>query len=183
MKTTLTKEELIAFALDIKTLEHIRKTLKLKGHSNMYVKNTNKKYGKNLTADQELNDEVADIIILNTLGKLNRMNEQYLYLKAMTLRDTSGIQEQIEAMDNQHHANNEILGKARKIVEKDNLANSIIDKIEVLAKSGKASLMASNAKVALTKDNEPNIEYIDEIDALKIYNKKLVKLIELYKKG
>jgi len=185
MKTTqLTKEQMINFALEIKTLDSIRLTLELKGHSNMYVKNTNKKYGKNITATQELNDEFADIIVLNTLGKLNRLNEQYFYLKAMNLRDTSSIQEQIERIDNQTHAHNETLEKARVIVEKDNLANKIIDRVETLFGDPKTpSGWAVNAKNQLTKENEPNIEYIDSMDSLKIYSKKIVNLIELYKKG
>lgn len=63
------------------TLELIHDMLEVKQHINNYQRNTNKKYGLNLEKDQVINREVADMIIINTLGKLNMLPEQSYFLR------------------------------------------------------------------------------------------------------
>lgn len=63
------------------TLELIHDMLEVKQHINNYQRNTNKKYGLNLEKDEVINREVADMIIINTLGKLNMLAEQSYFLR------------------------------------------------------------------------------------------------------
>ena len=78
----IAKGTLIALKdMPIITLDTIHDLLEVKQHINNYQRNTNKKYGLNIEKDEVINREVADMIIINTLGKLNMLPEQSYYLR------------------------------------------------------------------------------------------------------
>ena len=78
----IAKETLNALKnMPIITLNTIHDLLEVKQHINNYQRNTNKKYGLNLEKDEVINREVADMIIINTLGKLNMLPEQSYFLR------------------------------------------------------------------------------------------------------
>ncbi|AAA74353.1 hypothetical protein bIL67_gp32 [Lactococcus phage bIL67] len=93
------------------TLELIHDMLEVKQHINNYQRNTNKKYGLNFEKDEVINREVADMIIINTLGKLNMLAEQSYFLRLV--RSTE--------------ANSPKVRKAEKFAEKANLADKIVE--------------------------------------------------------
>ena len=78
----IAKETLNALKnMPVITLNTIHDLLEVKQHINNYQRNTNKKYGLNLEKDEVINREVADMIIINTLGKLNMLPEQSYFLR------------------------------------------------------------------------------------------------------
>ena len=84
--------------LEFKTLKGIHEALGIKQGLKNYVRNTNKKYGKNYAEDEVIMNEVADIIILNTLGKLKRHNEQAKYIDLMTeSKEDTALIEQVRS--------------------------------------------------------------------------------------
>ena len=102
--------------MPIITLENIHCLLKVKQHINNYQRNTNKKYGLNLEKDEAINREVADMIIINTLGKLNMLAEQSYFLRLV--RNTE--------------ANSPKVRKAEKFAQKANLVDKIVEMFEFI---------------------------------------------------
>lgn len=160
-----------------KTLEDIRVTLKLKGKSYMYTKNTSKKYNIHLSPDTELTKEQSDIIIINTLGKLNRVQEQAKYLKmlsAPTLKPfkISGLSKvgELEVPKLPE------LEKARNFASKESLVNTIIHYVEPL-------LQENNLIEAINKalEKEPNVKYITLSSRRDLLKDKAKWAIEKYK--
>ena len=156
-----------------KTLEYIREVLDLKGKTYMFVKNQNKKYSMNKSPNEYLSDEQADIIILNTLGKLNRVTEQAYYLRAIQLR-TANAQRQELNLDV------EMMEKAREYAEKSNLVDSILEKVKPMLLN--SANEQEKAVLEATK-NEPNIQYIEDIyDKVRLLKDKANDLIDKYNK-
>ena len=106
------------------TLEVIHDMLEVKQHINNYQRNTNKKYGINLEKDEVINREVADMIIINTLGKLNMLAEQSYFLRLVR---------NIEV-------NSHKVRKAEKFAEKSNLADKIVEMLEFIKKQNVQNL-------------------------------------------
>lgn len=105
------------------TLELIHDMLEVKQHINNYQRNTNKKYGLNLEKDEVINREVADMIIINTLGKLNMLAEQSYFLRLV--RNTE--------------VNSPKIRKAEKFAKKANLADKIVESLDFIFYSGTIS--------------------------------------------
>ena len=103
------------------TLELIHDMLEVKQHINNYQRNTNKKYGLNIEKDEVINREVADMIIINTLGKLNMLPEQSYFLRLVRNSE----------------ANSPKVRKAEKLAEKANLVDKIVEMFDFIKKSHK----------------------------------------------
>lgn len=154
----------------MKTLEYIRMVLKLKGQTYMFVKNQSKKYGVKLEADTVLTNEQADLIILNTLGKLNRVEEQTYYLRAM----------KNEAIREEMALNSVDINKARSYADKSNLIDTLVDLVNPFLAETRGNI---NASVDEVLKNEPNIEFIDQQNKEVLLKRKVAKIIKLYKEG
>ena len=125
------------------TLNTIHDLLEVKQHINNYQRNTNKKYGLNFEKDEAINREVADMIIINTLGKLNMLAEQSYFLRLV--RNTE--------------ANSPKVRKAEKFAQKANLADKIV---EILNFINGNSLIDINDKALynfIKKQNVQNFEF------------------------
>ena len=128
------------------TLEVIHDMLEVKQHINNYQRNTNKKYGLNFEKDEVINREVADMIIINTLGKLNMLAEQSYYLRLV--RNTE--------------ANSPKVRKAEKFAQKANLVDKIIEMFEFI--NGTSIIRFDETKLFhfIKNQNVQNFEYFSE---------------------
>ncbi len=125
------------------TLELIHDMLEVKQHINNYQRNTNKKYGLKLEKDEVINREIADMIIINTLGKLNMLAEQSYFLRLV--RNTE--------------ANSPKIRKAEKFAEKANLADKIAESLDFIFNSGTISFDETELFHFIKNQNVQNFEY------------------------
>lgn len=154
-----------------KTLKDIHEALGLTQHINNYVRNTNKKYGTSYTETTPINDEEANIIIVNTLGKLRLHRAQATYLRVMSDAGT---------VVGQH---TQVLEKARKYAEKSNLADAVI-KMADLVSEMQLTAWRGNIKIIdkLMEDrNVTNRQYFSQDMKVQWFKDNLAYLIKVYK--
>lgn len=152
------------FNAQIVTLENIHDALQVKQHINVYRKNTNKKYGKNFEADEVIPSEIKNIIVLNTLGKLNLLNEQAYYLRLMQNQELE----------------NEQLKKAQKFAEKSNLFDKIVQMARIVPTFDIYDDENKIEALAVAQ-GVPNLKYMDDSGVKQWYKDQLEYLISLYK--
>lgn len=128
---------------EIITLEMIHDMLEVKQHINNYQRNTNKKYGLNLEKDELINREIADIIIINTLGKLNMLPEQAYFMRLVRNEniDTPKVR------------------KAEKFAEKANLADKIAEMLDFVFNNSTLSFDETELFHFIKNQNVQNLEY------------------------
>lgn len=161
---TLTK----LFEAQIITLETIHDSLQVKQHINNYVRNTNKKYGKSFEKDELLPLEIKNIIIINTLGKLNLLNEQAYYLRLLKNANIDRAKQQ----------------KAEKFAEKSNLADKIVNYAKVAVAISNADSTADEIEVIdslMCQENVPNREFFSYNGKFAWFAKQFDYLTTLYK--
>lgn len=151
------------YYLEFKTLELIHEMLEIKQGLKNYVRNTNKKYGSNYEADEVLPKEVADIIVLNTLGKLRRHNDQYEYLQLMS----------------QSKKDTDLIEKATQYAELSNLADAIINQAKVFLKM---EIYDGNGVIEeiMYQKNVPNAKYFSNAGREQWFKESLEYLINSY---
>ena len=110
------------------TLEIIHDVLEVKQHINNYQRNTNKKYGLNLEKDEVINREIADIIIINTLGKLNMLPEQAYFMRLVRNEDKDTLKAR----------------KAELFAEKANLADKMAEMLEFVVNNSYLDISESS---------------------------------------
>ncbi len=149
------------------TLEVIHDMLEVKQHINNYQRNTNKKYGLNLEKDEAINREVADMIIINTLGKLNMLAEQSYFLRLV--RNTE--------------ANSPKVRKAEKFAQKANLVDKIIEMFEFI--NGTSIIRFDETKLFhfIKNQNVQNFEYFSEQGREEWLFNRVKWLLDTYKGG
>ena len=147
------------------TLEVIHDMLEVKQHINNYQRNTNKKYGLDLRKDEMINREVADMIIINTLGKLNMLAEQSYYLRLV--RNTE--------------ANSPKVRKAEKFAQKANLVDKIIEMLEFI--NGTSIIRFDETKLFhfIKNQNVQNFEYFSEQGREEWFFNRVKWLLDTYK--
>lgn len=128
------------------TLEVIHDMLEVKQHINNYQRNTNKKYGLNIEKDEVINREVADMIIINTLGKLNMLAEQSYFLRLV--RNTE--------------ANSPKVRKAEKFAEKANLVDKIVETLNFINCNACINVNEMALYNFIKKQNVQNLEYFSK---------------------
>lgn len=140
----IAKETLNALKnMPIITLNTIHDLLEVKQHINNYQRNTNKKYGLNLEKDEAINREVADMIIINTLGKLNMLPEQSYFLRLV--RNVEVVSAKAR--------------KAEKFAEKANLAEKITDLLEFVVNNSYLDTAENVLDTYLERENVQNAQY------------------------
>lgn len=147
------------------TLELIHDMLEVKQHINNYQRNTNKKYGLNLEKDEVINLEVADMIIINTLGKLNMLAEQSYFLRLV--RNTE--------------VNSPKVRKAEKFAEKANLADKIVEMFEFINKNAVIEVKETALYNFVKKQNVQNLEYFSDEGREKWFFNRLDWFLDTYK--
>ena len=147
------------------TLEAIHDTLEVKQHINNYQRNTNKKYGLNFEKDEVINREVADMIIINTLGKLNMLPEQSYFLRLV----------RNEGVDT-HKAR-----KAEMFVEKANLADKIAETLNFIGACAVIDFTQTELYNFIKKQNVQNLEYFSDEGREEWFFNRLDWLLDTYK--
>lgn len=147
------------------TLEVIHDMLDVKQHINNYQRNTNKKYGLNFEKDEVINREVADMIIINTLGKLNMLAEQSYFLRLV----------RNEGVDI-HKAR-----KAEMFVEKANLADKIAETLNFIGSCAVIDFNPTELYNFIKKQNVQNLEYFSDEGREEWFFNRLDWLIDTYK--
>ena len=164
----IAKGTLIALKdMSIITLNTIHDLLEVKQHINNYQRNTNKKYGLNLEKDEVINREVADMIIINTLGKLNMLAEQSYFLRLV--RSTE--------------ANSPKVRKAEKFAEKANLADKIVESLDFIFYSGTISFDKEELFNFIKNQNVQNLEYFSSKGRKDWFSNRVKWLLGTYKGG
>lgn len=154
------------YYLEFPTLEQIHSLLGIKQGLKNYVRNTNKKYGMNWSQDEVLDSDIVDIIVLNTLGKLKRHNDQYKYLELMAYDQNQS--EKIE--------------KAMKFAELSNLADAIINQAKVMTKLDLLDTI-ENSKVIgeiMYQKGVPNAKYFSPQGKIQWFKDNIEYLINSY---
>lgn len=128
---------------EIITLEMIHDLLEVKQHINNYQRNTNKKYGLNLESDELINREVADMIIINTLGKLNMLPEQAYFMRLVRNEDKDTPKAR----------------KAEIFAEKANLADKMAEMLEFVVNNSYLDMSESTLDNFLEKEKVQNSQY------------------------
>lgn len=147
------------------TLELIHDMLEVKQHINNYQRNTNKKYGLNLEKDEVINREIADIIIINTLGKLNMLPEQCYFLRLVRNEniDTPKVR------------------KVEKFAEKANLADKMAEMLEFI--NGTSIIYFDETELFhfIKKQNVQNLEYFSSKGREEWLSNRVKWLLDTYK--
>lgn len=147
------------------TLEVIHDMLEVKQHINNYQRNTNKKYGLDLRKDEMINREIADMIIINTLGKLNMLAEQSYFLRLV--RNTE--------------ANSPKVRKAEKFAEKANLADKIAENLDFIFNSGSICFDETELFHFIKNQNVQNFEYFSTQGRHEWFSNRVKWLLDTYK--
>lgn len=162
----IAKETLNALKnMPIITLNTIHDLLEVKQHINNYQRNTNKKYGLNLEKDEVINREVADMIIINTLGKLNMLPEQSYFLRLVR-------NENIDTPKAR---------KAEKFAEKANLADKIVETLNFINGNAFIDFNETALHNFIKKQNVQNLEYFSEDGREEWFFNRLEWLLDTYK--
>ena len=147
------------------TLEVIHDMLDVKQHINNYQRNTNKKYGLNLEKDEVINREVADMIIINTLGKLNMLPEQSYFLRLIRNEnvDTPKVR------------------KAEKFAEKANLADKMAEMLDFIFNNSTLCFDETELFHFIKNQNVQNFEYFSEQGREEWFFNRVKWLLDTYK--
>lgn len=149
------------------TLRYIHDMLLIKQHINNYVRNTNHKYGLNLKENDIISPEIAQMIVVNTLGKLNRLREQAFFIRLL----------------NKPKEENKVMKRAQKFAEISNLADKVASDSLAIAKMG-IDRNRNNYEIVkeiMYQDNVPNRDYFSIEGAFEWFENRLKYNIELYR--
>lgn len=149
------------------TLEVIHDMLEVKQHINNYQRNTNKKYGLDLRKDEMINREIADMIIINTLGKLNMLAEQSYFLRLV--RSTE--------------ANSPKVRKAEKFAEKANLADKMAEMLDFVFNNSTLCFDETELFHFIRNQNVQNLEYFSSKGRKEWFSNRVKWLLGTYKGG
>lgn len=162
----IAKETLNALKnMPIITLNTIHDLLEVKQHINNYQRNTNKKYGLNLEKDEVINREVADMIIINTLGKLNMLAEQSYFLRLVRQADFDSVKAR----------------KAEKFAEKSNLADKIVETLNFINGNAFIDINETALYNFIKKQNVQNLEYFSQEGRSEWFFNRIEWLLDTYK--
>lgn len=151
--------------MPIITLNTIHDLLEIKQHINNYQRNTNKKYGLNLEKDEVINREVADMIIINTLGKLNMLSEQSYFLRLVRNADIDTSKAR----------------KAEKFAEKANLADKISEMLEFVVNNSYLDMSESTLNNFLEKEKVQNSQYFGAVGKSEWLRERAKWLVNTYR--
>lgn len=150
---------------EIITLEMIHDMLEVKQHINNYQRNTNKKYGLNLEKDELINREIADIIIINTLGKLNMLPEQAYFMRLVRNEDKDTLKAR----------------KAELFAEKANLADKMAEMLEFVVNNSYLDMSESTLDNFLEKEKVQNSQYFGAVGKSEWLRERAKWLVNTYR--
>ena len=151
--------------MPIITLNTIHDLLEVKQHINNYQRNTNKKYGLYLEKDEVINREVADMIIINTLGKLNMLPEQSYFLRLVRNENVDTPKAR----------------KAEKFAEKANLADKMAEALDFINGNAYIDINETALYNFIKKQNVQNLEYFSKDGRVEWFFSRVEWLLDTYK--
>lgn len=162
----IAKETLNALKnMPIITLNTIHDLLEVKQHINNYQRNTNKKYGLNIEKDEVINREVADMIIINTLGKLNMLPEQSYFLRLVRNENVDTPK----------------ASKAEKFAEKASLADKIAEALNFINGNAYIDINETALYNFIKKQNVQNLDYFSKDGRVEWFFSRVEWLLDTYK--
>lgn len=162
----IAKETLNALKnMPIITLNTIHDLLEVKQHINNYQRNTNKKYGLNIEKDEVINREVADMIIINTLGKLNMLPEQSYFLRLVRNENVDTPKAR----------------KAEKFAEKAILADKIAEALNFINGNAYIDINETALYNFIKKQNVQNLDYFSKDGRVEWFFSRVEWLLDTYK--
>jgi hypothetical protein len=162
----IAKETLNALKnMPIITLNTIHDLLEVKQHINNYQRNTNKKYGLNIEKDEVINREVADMIIINTLGKLNMLPEQSYFLRLVRNENVDTPKAR----------------KAEKFAEKASLADKIAEALNFINGNAYIDINETALYNFIKKQNVQNLDYFSKDGRVEWFFSRVEWLLDTYK--
>lgn len=162
----IAKETLNALKnMSIITLNTIHDLLEVKQHINNYQRNTNKKYGLNIEKDEVINREVADMIIINTLGKLNMLPEQSYFLRLVRNENVDTPKAR----------------KAEKFAEKASLADKIAEALNFINGNAYIDINETALYNFIKKQNVQNLDYFSKDGRVEWFFSRVEWLLDTYK--
>lgn len=162
----IAKETLNALKnMPIITLNTIHDLLEVKQHINNYQRNTNKKYGLNIEKDEVINREVADMIIINTLGKLNMLPEQSYFLRLVRNENVDTPKAR----------------KAEKFAEKASLADKIAEALNFINGNAYIDINETALYNFIKKQNVQNFDYFSKDGRVEWFFSRVEWLLDTYK--
>lgn len=162
----IAKETLNALKnMPIITLNTIHDLLEVKQHINNYQRNTNKKYGLNIEKDEVINREVADMIIINTLGKLNMLPEQSYFLRLVRNENVDTPKAR----------------KAEKFAEKAGLADKIAEALNFINGNAYIDINETALYNFIKKQNVQNLDYFSKEGRVEWFFSRVEWLLDTYK--
>lgn len=162
----IAKETLNALKnMPIITLNTIHDLLEVKQHINNYQRNTNKKYGLNIEKDEVINREVADMIIINTLGKLNMLPEQSYFLRLVRNENVDTPKAR----------------KAEKFAEKASLADKIAEALNFINGNAYIDINETALYNFIKKQNVQNLDYFSKDGRAEWFFSRVEWLLDTYK--
>lgn len=147
------------------TLNTIHDLLEVKQHINNYQRNTNKKYGLNIEKDEVINREVADMIIINTLGKLNMLPEQSYFLRLVRNENVDTPKAR----------------KAEKFAEKASLADKIAEALNFINGNAYIDINETALYNFIKKQNVQNLDYFSKDGRVEWFFSRVEWLLDTYK--
>lgn len=150
---------------EIITLEMIHDMLEVKQHINNYQRNTNKKYGLNLEKDELINREIADIIIINTLGKLNMLPEQAYFMRLVRNEDKDTLKAR----------------KAELFAEKANLADKMAEMLDFIFNNSTLCFDETELFHFVKNQNVQNFEYFSSRGRKEWFSNRVKWLLNTYR--
>lgn len=149
------------------SLYNIHDLLLIKQHINNYVRNTNHKYNLNLNEHDIIAPEIAQMIVINTLGKLNRLREQAFFIRLL----------------NKKNEENHVMKRAQKFAEISNLADKIASDGRAIAQMGIDRTRDNHevVKEIMYQDNVPNRDYFSFEGTFEWFENRLKYNTELYR--
>lgn len=162
----IAKETLNALKnMPIITLNTIHDLLEVKQHINNYQRNTNKKYGLNIEKDEVIDREVADMIIINTLGKLNMLPEQSYFLRLVRNENVDTPKAR----------------KAEKFAEKASLADKIAEALNFINGNAYIDINETALYNFIKKQNVQNLDYFSKDGRVEWFFSRVEWLLDTYK--
>lgn len=152
------------------SLYNIHDLLLIKQHINNYVRNTNHKYGLNLNEYDIISPEIAQMIVINTLGKLNRLREQAFFIRLL-------------GQQKEENKDDHVMKRAQKFAEISNLADKIASDSRAIAKMG-IDRNRNNYEIVkeiMYQDNVPNRDYFSIEGTFEWFENRLKYNVELYR--
>lgn len=148
-----------------KTLRAVHKQLNVKQTLKIYVNNTNAKYKENWKADTILSDVEHLMVVINTLSK-HRKHEQQMDILGTLLNESRVAKTRNKALKMRLEREEQRADKGAKAIKKDGLKTAYIETLELYSKWLLRRSLVDDKLNAITEEIKqlglPYVEYMND---------------------